>query len=272
MKYLLTIPLLFAFSILIDKPAESPTLSNSWQEVAIGDEAITDGPLILVNKSVELQEDPSDLIDIADQLDGLLAHTDEVVVQSEIVSPLLQMLTDANDAGFKRLNLTSSFRSGELQEQLYEQIGEEFALPPGHSEHQTGLAVDISITYGKIEGTKEAKWLADNAPNYGFILRYPEHKTDITGIEFEPWHFRYVGLPHSHIMQQKDLVLEEYIEFLRKEKTYIHESNDVYYVIEYVEANDLKDRISYPWYVDFKFSGSNDDGLITTSIIRNPYN
>lgn len=232
---------------------------------------MANGPLILVNKSVALQEDPTDLVNIADQLDGLLAHGNEVIVQSEIVSPLLQMLTDANEAGFKRLNLTSAFRSGELQEELYEKIGEEFALPPGHSEHQTGLAVDISITYGKIEGTKEAKWLAENAPNYGFILRYPEDKTDITGIEFEPWHFRYVGKPHSQIMQQNNFVLEEYVDFLRNEKTYIYESNDVYYVIEYIQAHQLDEQISYPWYADFKYSGSNDDGIITTSIIRNPY-
>lgn len=271
MKLYLTLPLLIVLSLFFDKPMEAPLLENSWQHVEMNEHATVQGPLILVNKSVELQNDPTDLVNIADRLHSLVEHEQEVIVQSEVVSPLLQMLMDANEAGFNRLKITSSFRSGELQERLYEQIGEEFALPRGHSEHQTGLAVDISITYGKIEGTKEAKWLAENGPNYGFILRYPEHKTDITGIQFEPWHFRYVGLPHSQIMQQKDLVLEEYIEFLRKEKTYIHELGDVYYTIEYVESSELNDQIMYPWYVDFQYSGSNEGGIITTSTIRNPY-
>lgn len=271
MKYLLTIPLIIVLSFFLNKPIEAPLLANSWQQVQIQEQAVSDGPLILVNKTVKLQEDPNDLVEIQDRLDGLIAYDDEVTVQSAIVSPLLQMLSDAREAGFKRLNLTSSFRSNDLQTRLFEQIGEEYSLPPGHSEHQTGLAVDISITYGKIEGTKEAKWLADNAPNYGFILRYPEDKTEITGIEFEPWHFRYVGLPHSQIMQQKNLVLEEYIDFLQKEKTYIHESKDVYYVIEYIEGEAQKEKIKYPWYVDFQYSGTNNGGLITTSIIRNPY-
>ena len=65
----------------------------------------------------------------------------------------------------------------------------------------------------------EGKWLTKNAWTYGFILRYPKDKTAITGIQYEPWHFRYVGLPHSLIMQQKNLALEQYLEYLKEEKT-----------------------------------------------------
>ena len=68
-----------------------------------------------------------------------------------------------------------------------------YSAKPGHSEHQSGLAIDINITNDSFIDTKEAKWLNDNAYKYGFILRYPRNKSDITGYKYEPWHYRYVG-------------------------------------------------------------------------------
>ena len=88
---------------------------------------------------------------------------------------------------------------------------------PGKSEHQTGLACDMhnlpaaSTDFG---GTPEADWLAENAHHFGFILRYPADKTDVTGITYEPWHFRYVGRYHATRMYLLNLTLEEYTDFL----------------------------------------------------------
>lgn len=65
----------------------------------------------------------------------------------------------------------------------------------------------------------EGKWIEKNAWKYGFILRYPSDKTDVTGIQYEPWHIRYVGLPHSTIMQKMNLALEEYLDYLKKEES-----------------------------------------------------
>ncbi|MCL2573589.1 MAG: M15 family metallopeptidase [Defluviitaleaceae bacterium] len=90
---------------------------------------------------------------------------------------------------------------------------------PGESEHNLGLAVDIvsnnhlGLTASFSE-TPEGMWLAENSHRYGFVLRYPYHKQDITHIIYEPWHFRYVGVPHATTMFEMDLVLEEYIEML----------------------------------------------------------
>lgn len=83
-----------------------------------------------------------------------------------------------------------------------------------------GLALDIvSANYQvldeKQEQTPEQKWLMENSYLYGFILRYPTNKKDITGIEYEPWHYRYVGKEHAKIITEKGLVLEEYIAFLK---------------------------------------------------------
>lgn len=94
---------------------------------------------------------------------------------------------------------------------------------PGTSDHQTGLAVDIvqtslpykySLLIQEFGETDAGKWLAENCYRFGFVLRFPEGKEDITGIIYEPWHFRYVGRTHALKMQELDLCLEEYVEYL----------------------------------------------------------
>ena len=84
-------------------------------------------------------------------------------------------------------------------------------LPAGCSEHNAGLAMDIVSASSDFINTKEYKWLCENACNYGFILRYPEDKTAITGMNFEPWHWRYVGTQAAKEMKEKNQCLEEYL-------------------------------------------------------------
>ena len=84
---------------------------------------------------------------------------------------------------------------------------------PGHSEHQTGLAVDImgsNNDYNLFAESKEFEWMKNNAYKYGFILRYPEHKENITGFKYEPWHYRYVGKDVAKYIYENKLSLEEY--------------------------------------------------------------
>ena len=90
---------------------------------------------------------------------------------------------------------------------------------PGTSEHQTGLALDIiSSSYQVLdrdqENTAEQRWLMENSYKYGFILRYPSDKSEITGINYEPWHYRYVGKEAAKEIYEKGLCLEEYLEYL----------------------------------------------------------
>ncbi len=84
-------------------------------------------------------------------------------------------------------------------------------LPAGCSEHNAGLSMDIVSASSDFINTKEYKWLCENAHNYGFILRYPEDKTSITGMNFEPWHWRYVGTQAAKEMKEKNQCLEEYL-------------------------------------------------------------
>ena len=90
----------------------------------------------------------------------------------------------------------------------------------GHSEHETGLAVDFCLPDDDdadetFSATSQGRWLAENAHGFGFILRYPRMKESITGIAYEPWHFRYTGLPHSSLMKENGLTLEEYLYYYR---------------------------------------------------------
>ena len=92
---------------------------------------------------------------------------------------------------------------------------------PGASEHHTGLAVDIvGMSHQSLDdaqaNTKEAKWLEEHCAEYGFILRYPKDKTDITGVDYESWHFRYVGEDAAAYMMKNDLTLEEFLEEVDK--------------------------------------------------------
>ncbi len=153
-------------------------------------------------------------------------------VDSRIADALQQMIAAAEKDG-AHLVVTSAYRSYERQEELYvSMIREYLALGysnadayaatkrlrnvPGTSEHQTGLAVDIiSQSYWQLDegyaNTYEARWLKEHAADYGFILRYPKDKTAITGTNFEPWHYRYVGVEDAQKIMAQGLCLEEYL-------------------------------------------------------------
>ncbi|MDU5587911.1 MAG: D-alanyl-D-alanine carboxypeptidase family protein [Finegoldia magna] len=125
------------------------------------------------------------------------------------------MVNDANKDGVI-LRSVSDYRSFEQQSKL-EDVEDVKFVKAGSSEHQTGLAYDLigedyTLKYKlDFSKSKEYKWLRDNAYKYGFVLRYPEGKKDITGLSFAPWHFRYVGIDLAKILHDQNLTLEEYL-------------------------------------------------------------
>ncbi|MBO4951196.1 MAG: M15 family metallopeptidase [Clostridia bacterium] len=154
------------------------------------------------------------------------------MVDSRIVDDLNQMMSDLARAGHSAF-ICSSFRTNTKQTTLYNnEVNEYLAMGyseeeaaveagkwvavPGTSEHQTGLAVDIMSNYylkldkGQ-EDTEEQKWLMENSWKYGFVLRYPNDKSHITGIYYEPWHYRYVGKDAAKEMFERDVCFEEYL-------------------------------------------------------------
>ncbi|MBQ2284026.1 MAG: M15 family metallopeptidase, partial [Clostridia bacterium] len=124
--------------------------------------------------------------------------------------------TAKSDGLFMRV--ISAYRTEDYQRNLYNNKvrttgkinADNYSARPGHSEHQTGLAVDISSTKGTFEYTAEFKWLQKHAHEYGFILRYPKGKEWITGYSYEPWHYRYVGTDVATIIFEEGITYEEY--------------------------------------------------------------
>ncbi len=130
-------------------------------------------------------------------------------------------------AGYEDVSVTSAYRSYSYQEQLFNQYLAQyngdydyvatFSNPPGSSEHQTGLCVDMHNLPGadvSFANEPAYTWLRENCWKFGFILRYPQDKTEITGISFEPWHYRFVGRYHAQRMYQSGMCLEEYVAYL----------------------------------------------------------
>src|SRR5690606_10198529 len=114
-----------------------------------------------------------------------------------------------------------------------------------------------------MEWAEEGKWIEENSWKYGFILRYPKDKTHITGIEYEPWHIRYVGLPHSVIMKEKNFVLEEYLAYLKNEKRISVKANDKNYLISYYPVLGTE-NIRIQKDSSYEISGDNMEGIIVT--------
>jgi D-alanyl-D-alanine carboxypeptidase len=146
----------------------------------------------------------------------------EKQIRKTIDEPLSQLFAAAQKDGHS-LMIGSAYRSAAYQNQIFNtyvaRVGYEqadrYSAHPGFSEHQTGLAVDISTTSQQCYlsecfiGTADGQWLAENAYKYGFTQRYPKGKEAITGYNFEPWHYRYVGVQLATALKQSGLTLDE---------------------------------------------------------------
>lgn len=159
----------------------------------------------------------------------ILLKSDEMRVDSRAGQAAAEMFRAIRQAGLGELVVSSAYRSQEYQDNLYQKKlrqdpnygSDPFAKPvsvlPGScSEHATGLAIDITTrSHPQLEetfaNTAEGQWLYQHCWEYGFILRYPKHKESITGVVYEPWHFRYVGKEAAKEIWEQDLCLEEYL-------------------------------------------------------------
>ncbi len=184
----------------------------------------TDEFLTLVNHDNKLGSDhiPQDLRAVADTRDD---GRETQMLREYAAMSLEAMFRELRAAGFEDVSVTSAYRSYSYQEYLFNyytaQGGIEYAstvsMPAGSSEHQTGLCVDMhNLPAASKEFANEDayKWLKENCWKFGFILRYPEDKTEITRISFEPWHYRYVGRYHAQRIYQMDMCLEEYLAYI----------------------------------------------------------
>lgn len=182
--------------------------------------------LVLVNAQTPLGEEPD-----TRELVYPFANRPEILLRSDAAKALIAALS-AVGVGDKIIGV-SGFRALEEQQNIYadslrengQVFTKQFVALPGHSEHQTGLAIDLALNEPPIDFIRPAfpyngicQRFREIAPHYGFVERYPAGKETITGIAHEPWHFRYVGLPYALIMTEKHLTLEEYLDFLTDER------------------------------------------------------
>ena len=158
--------------------------------------------------------------------DGILVVNKKCGVNKNYGNGLLEIVSNAyNELSLAAkkdgydIPLLSGFRDYEYQEKIYnkyikkygKELTDTFSAPPGHSEHQTGLAMDVGKIDDDYGETKEGIWLKNNAYKYGFIIRYPKDKETITGYKYEPWHIRYLGIDTATKVYNSGLTLEEYL-------------------------------------------------------------
>ena len=261
-----------AASVDIGKAADVTTASASDSQgttIKITKDQVRVGNLVLVNRKypIDAESIPDDVLTLFDHpelREGFALYDKSIRLTDDLLSRFKEMVKDAAGEGVDRWLISSGYRDNVEQAALYEEKGPDYANPAGHSEHNLGLSLDIGSTRGGgMAKAPEGAWLQKNAWKYGFILRYPKDKADITGTQYEPWHFRYVGLPHSKIMHDRGLVLEEYLDELREKRTISAKVNGVRYEITYVPVRGST-RFQLPKGASYELSGDNREGVIVT--------
>lgn len=239
-------------------------------------QSVYTGNLILVNAKHDYQEkENNDLIPVTEFHENIRMNRRAAILLNELMKKI---------NGWSQIAPVSGWRSMEEQQSIWNdslaengmKFTQKFVAAPGHSEHQTGLAIDLGLKqdnidficpdfpYGGICDTFRRL-----AAGYGFIERYPARKESVTGIGHEPWHFRYVGIPHAFLMVENNLTLEEYTEFI---KSYPYGGRCLHYLwnsldisVSYQKAAPWGDTIlAAPPQMPCSISGNNTDGFIIT--------
>ncbi len=258
---------------------------------------VYNGALMLVNHDEPFRGSEEGLVSLYEVKLNADSHSfsvrdAELLVRQSVADHLVEMFDDFFEETFDdNLLVLSGYRSKERQQELYDEEQEELKEqeeqdeqddtstdePPrvakaGYSEHQTGYCVDMSLLGDdEYDGTGVYAWINEHCYEYGFILRYPEEKTSITQIQYEPWHYRYVGQPHAYYMTSGRLCLEEYMELLKEypydgEHLTITNHDGKIYEVYYVEASTSfgTTMVPVPGSLSYEVSGNNSDGFIVT--------
>ena len=187
---------------------------------------------MLVNRTHPVTSDyqPGDLVLLKNVLSSSLCKVkgDDIEGDRTAAAALAELFQAAQADGVTGWQISAGYRSYKYQKRLFEKQVQEYidrgftrskaesatrqtVADPGTSEHHTGLAFDITVAGTSFKGTPQQKWLHEHCWDYGFVIRYQEDKEKITGYIAECWHIRYVGLPHSQTMRDKNQCLEEYL-------------------------------------------------------------
>ncbi len=238
-----------------------------------GELSIHSGDLILVNQKYPYAEEKQ----------AELVHVGgKYILMKKLAAGRLNDLME-KISGWDSIEPVSGWRSFAEQQKIWDdsiqengaEFTQKYVAVPGHSEHQTGLAIDLGVKSPDIDFICPdfpydgiCQEFRERAAGFGFTERYPKGKELVTGIGHEPWHFRYVGIPHAEIMTKNGFVLEEYIEFLKEfscENNFVYETEKFVFEIYFVPLG-RESEISSVNLRNFEYSvsGNNADGFIVT--------
>lgn len=255
-----------------------------YENVSVSNEDVHAGDLILVNTDTAyVEENPTEIVSIYDhKTDNYHVSGTETSLRQPALDALNQMLDAFYVAtGHQDMIVISGYRTTQQQQELYdadlaetgEQTSTRVALP-GHSEHESGYALDFSLYTDGVQydydGTGEYAWINENCAHYGYVLRYAEDKQETTGIQAEPWHYRYVGQPHATYMMENNVCLEEYLTLLKNytadEPLSITNWDGEIYQVYYVATDTSTDStyVMVPPDAKYTISSNNSDGFIVT--------
>ena len=259
-----------------------------FENISVNSKDKFKGDLILVNNYHQYyatgEEDLVSILTLNDERD--IHYFGSVDYDYTILRPayeaMVKMIGDFYDKyHYDNLIIYGSYRTTDFQRQLYEadlaDTGKDSSTrvaKPGFSEHESGYAFDFTTTPDyDFNGEGDYGWFAENCWKYGYILRYPKNKEHKTEIQYEPWHFRYCGVPHAYYMSKNDQCLEEYLDMLEKEHPYTGEhleftdENGQAYEIYFVPSDDGEAQITsvpVPAGQKYEISGNNYSGFIVT--------
>lgn len=283
---------------LPENTAVDPTDQHSYyfDFVTMTENDLGIGNLVLVNNNILFKGTVTDddLVVIREKKNNAYSVKDYTVkIKPVAMDALNNMFLDFYTAtGKDTIMVNSGFRTVEYQQELYEEelasTGKDdstLVAKGGYSEHHTGLVVDLTAyENGRYDqsliGTGDYKWINDNCYKYGYVNRYPTGKEQLTLIDNEPWHFRYVGVPHATVMHDYDFCLEEYISFIKQytisdgflSVTTADGSQYIIYYVPmtgettsvYIPVVDSESKEPYP----YEISGNNVDGWIVTFLYK----
>lgn len=242
-------------------------------KIVLTQEQVHSGSLILINRQYRFFPNSDDF------LIPVLESFPDILLQRRAVTLLEQLMLEIH--GWNDIVPVSGWRSLAEQQRIWDdslrdnglEFTQKYVALPGHSEHHTGLAVDlgrkgVSLDFIRPEFPDSGicRSFREKAAKYGFILRYPAGKEAVTGISHEPWHFRYVGVPHAGIMAENGLTLEEYMNFIRQYRygchSLIRRVGLRQIAVSWLKSDGPQTEVEISAAHPYTLSGNNVDGFI----------
>ena len=256
-----------------------PALTFSNIQMTQVDES--QGELILINAAHGYQSEVEDLqVFWGNKNKSYTLTKAEIYAKPEVITAMNEMMAAfQTQSGIGSVMVSSAYRNVDDQQKMYDNDlkisgadTSETVAKAGYSEHHSGYAIDLSYMsaagYAYLDGSESYSWLIENCYKYGFIIRYPEGKTAVTGMAYEPWHFRYIGKVHAEALTKGNYCLEEYMDMLR-----LHDQENPYsfvsetgasYQIYYVPSGGATTEVAVPTGKEYTISGTTEGGFVVT--------